>query len=264
MARWVITAPASRFDERHVERRIAERPGTGSVRPAPRRLRIAASAGPAILRWGRDSAAEIPVEIPAAEARAVPVAALPAVSADAAVDLPAALVDAAAVLLVDLADAAARAVMAGGPAVVPTHRRPAAAAASVLRSSAIAAAAAAQACAAACISTLGNSALDARPYSLTGQTVEKPSYASSRFGFSLFGPLSDPQAGQGRLEDIPVPELQRHARAQSVQRHGDAAHACRAHRRLLAIVRARRAGADFRPHHVTCRSRAIEFPLLYS
>ena len=41
--------------------------------------------------------------------------------------------------------------------------------------------------------SLGNSALDARPYSLTGQTVEKPSYASSRFGISLFGPLSIPK-----------------------------------------------------------------------
>ena len=41
--------------------------------------------------------------------------------------------------------------------------------------------------------TLGNSALDARSYSLTGQTVDKPSYASSRFGISLFGPLTIPK-----------------------------------------------------------------------
>jgi hypothetical protein len=41
--------------------------------------------------------------------------------------------------------------------------------------------------------TLGNSALDARPYSLTGQTVDKPSYASSRFGISLFGPFGIPK-----------------------------------------------------------------------
>ena len=30
-----------------------------------------------------------------------------------------------------------------------------------------------------------NSALDARPYSLTGQTVDKPSYAQNQFGAML-------------------------------------------------------------------------------
>ncbi|MBI4873997.1 MAG: TonB-dependent receptor [Acidobacteria bacterium] len=34
-----------------------------------------------------------------------------------------------------------------------------------------------------------NSALDARPYSLTGQTVARPAYAWNRLGFSLGGPL---------------------------------------------------------------------------
>ena len=37
--------------------------------------------------------------------------------------------------------------------------------------------------------TFSNSALDARPFSLTGQTFEKASYAQNRFGFSLGGPL---------------------------------------------------------------------------
>jgi len=41
--------------------------------------------------------------------------------------------------------------------------------------------------------TLNNSALDARPYSLTGQKVEKPSYAQSRFGLNLGGPLALPK-----------------------------------------------------------------------
>jgi hypothetical protein len=41
--------------------------------------------------------------------------------------------------------------------------------------------------------TLDNSALDARPYSLTGQTVEKPSYAQSRFGLAGGGPLVIPK-----------------------------------------------------------------------
>ena len=41
--------------------------------------------------------------------------------------------------------------------------------------------------------SLDNSALDARPYSLTGQTVVKPSYAQSRFGFSGGGPLRIPK-----------------------------------------------------------------------
>lgn len=40
---------------------------------------------------------------------------------------------------------------------------------------------------------LRNSALDARPYSLTGQTVPKPSYAHSRFGLMAGGPLEIPK-----------------------------------------------------------------------
>jgi hypothetical protein len=39
----------------------------------------------------------------------------------------------------------------------------------------------------------GNSAVDARPYSLTGQTVAKPSFAQTRFGASLGGPLNIPK-----------------------------------------------------------------------
>ncbi|MCS7315887.1 MAG: TonB-dependent receptor [Bryobacterales bacterium] len=41
--------------------------------------------------------------------------------------------------------------------------------------------------------SLNNSAFDARPYSLTGQKVEKPSYAQSRFGLNLGGPLALPK-----------------------------------------------------------------------
>lgn len=41
--------------------------------------------------------------------------------------------------------------------------------------------------------SLNNSALDARPYSLTGQKIEKPSYAQSRFGLNLGGPLALPK-----------------------------------------------------------------------
>ncbi len=37
--------------------------------------------------------------------------------------------------------------------------------------------------------TFSNSALDARPFSLTGQTVEKASYAQNRFGATIGGPL---------------------------------------------------------------------------
>ncbi len=40
---------------------------------------------------------------------------------------------------------------------------------------------------------LRNSALDARPYSLTGQTVDKPSYAQSRFGLLAGGVLRIPK-----------------------------------------------------------------------
>ncbi|MDQ2901180.1 MAG: carboxypeptidase-like regulatory domain-containing protein, partial [Acidobacteriota bacterium] len=45
--------------------------------------------------------------------------------------------------------------------------------------------------------TLGNSALDARPFSLTGQTVPKPSYASARFGTTLGGQLKIPKLING-------------------------------------------------------------------
>ncbi|HWQ56288.1 MAG TPA: hypothetical protein VN442_21555, partial [Bryobacteraceae bacterium] len=41
--------------------------------------------------------------------------------------------------------------------------------------------------------SLSNSAMDARPYSLTGQTVEKPNYAQSRFSVMLGGPLIIPK-----------------------------------------------------------------------
>lgn len=41
--------------------------------------------------------------------------------------------------------------------------------------------------------TLRNSALDARPFSLTGQTVDKPSYAQSRFGILAGGILRLPK-----------------------------------------------------------------------
>lgn len=41
--------------------------------------------------------------------------------------------------------------------------------------------------------SFSNSALDARPYSLNGQTVDKPSYARDRFGASVGGPLKIPK-----------------------------------------------------------------------
>jgi Carboxypeptidase regulatory-like domain len=41
--------------------------------------------------------------------------------------------------------------------------------------------------------TLGNSALNAKPFSITGQDVPQPAYASSRFGFLLGGPLVIPK-----------------------------------------------------------------------
>jgi hypothetical protein len=41
--------------------------------------------------------------------------------------------------------------------------------------------------------SMRNSALDARPYSLTGQQVEKPSYSQSRFGLAGGGPLRIPK-----------------------------------------------------------------------
>jgi trimeric autotransporter adhesin len=41
--------------------------------------------------------------------------------------------------------------------------------------------------------TLANSAVNARPFSITGQEVPEPSYASSRFGFLVGGPLVIPK-----------------------------------------------------------------------
>ncbi len=41
--------------------------------------------------------------------------------------------------------------------------------------------------------TLANSAVNARPFSITGEEVPQPSYASSRFGFLVGGPLLIPK-----------------------------------------------------------------------
>ena len=41
--------------------------------------------------------------------------------------------------------------------------------------------------------TLGNSALDAKPFSITGQNISQPSYAQSRFGLVAGGPLVVPK-----------------------------------------------------------------------
>jgi hypothetical protein len=42
-----------------------------------------------------------------------------------------------------------------------------------------------------------NSALDARPYSLTGISAQKPSYSQSRYGFFIGGPLNIPHVYEG-------------------------------------------------------------------
>jgi hypothetical protein len=44
--------------------------------------------------------------------------------------------------------------------------------------------------------TLGNSALNAKPFSITGQDVPQPAYASSRFGVVLGGPLLIPKVAK--------------------------------------------------------------------
>jgi hypothetical protein len=41
--------------------------------------------------------------------------------------------------------------------------------------------------------TIGNSAVNALPYSLTGQEIPQPAYGSARFGFSAGGPLAFPK-----------------------------------------------------------------------
>src|SRR5207253_67289 len=43
----------------------------------------------------------------------------------------------------------------------------------------------------------GNSALDARPYSLNGVAAEKPTYSQSRYGFLIGGPLNIPHIYEG-------------------------------------------------------------------
>ena len=45
--------------------------------------------------------------------------------------------------------------------------------------------------------TLGDSAFDAKPFSLTGQPTEKPSYTQNRFGFVIGGPLNIPHIYKG-------------------------------------------------------------------
>ena len=45
--------------------------------------------------------------------------------------------------------------------------------------------------------SVGDSALNASPYSLTGQPLTKPNYLQQRFGGSLGGPLNIPKLYQG-------------------------------------------------------------------
>ncbi|MGZ4786902.1 MAG: outer membrane beta-barrel protein [Terriglobales bacterium] len=45
--------------------------------------------------------------------------------------------------------------------------------------------------------TLGNSAFDAKPFSLTGEPTEKPDYTQNRFGFMIGGPLNIPKIYHG-------------------------------------------------------------------
>jgi hypothetical protein len=48
----------------------------------------------------------------------------------------------------------------------------------------------------------GNAALDATPYSLTGEPEQKPDYASNRFGFTVGGPLVIPHIYNGANKDF--------------------------------------------------------------
>lgn len=50
--------------------------------------------------------------------------------------------------------------------------------------------------------SLGNSALDAAPYSLSGIPLEKPSYGSNRFGATIGGPLNIPHIYQGGMKTM--------------------------------------------------------------
>ena len=94
--------------------------------------------------------------------------------------------------------------------------------------------------------TLGNSALDARPYSLTGQTVEKASYAQNRFGIVGGGPLSIPKLINSERTFFFFSYFGTRA-PQPLPRRLDAAHAARARRRFLAVAHPRRR-AGLRPH----------------
>jgi hypothetical protein len=98
--------------------------------------------------------------------------------------------------------------------------------------------------------SLHNSALDARPYSLTGQTVAKPSYAQARIGISGGGQLRIPGLFSSPKTFFFV---LRHAEPQPLELHLDNAHRARAHGGLLAVGRARRSG-DLRPAHTAAVS----------
>jgi hypothetical protein len=50
--------------------------------------------------------------------------------------------------------------------------------------------------------SLGNSALDASPYSLSGIPADKPDYGSSRFGATIGGPLNIPHIYQGGMKTM--------------------------------------------------------------
>ena len=62
---------------------------------------------------------------------------------------------------------------------------------------------------------VGDSALNASPYSLTGQPTEKPGYLQNSFGGSVGGPLNIPHILSRRQQNIFLHQLQRQARGKS-------------------------------------------------
>ena len=97
---------------------------------------------------------------------------------------------------------------------------------------------------------VGDSALNASPFSLTGQPIEKPGYLQNSFGGSVGGPLNIPHIYHGGTQDFLFHQLQRQARGESFRSVFDGADSAGAARKLFRrlhtlLAERRAAGTDF-------------------
>ena len=106
--------------------------------------------------------------------------------------------------------------------------------------------------------TFVNSALDAKNYSLNGQSQLKPAFASNRISATGGGALVIPHIINSPTT-IHHHQLQRHVGPAGLHAEPHGPDGARTHRRFLADLRARIAGADFRSRRPALPSPAMSF-----